>query len=67
MTSTLEVSAGFLHGRGVGQAEGIPVRDGVRRIQKVLQQTRYRRDEAAHLLGMSRTTLWRRMKDYGLS
>lgn len=36
------------------------------RIRAVLEQCGYRRDEAAALLGMHRTTLWRKMKQYGL-
>jgi len=36
----------------------------VARIREALEQTRYRREEAASLLGMSRTTLWRKMKEY---
>lgn len=35
-------------------------------IQKVLEKTRGRRDEAARLLGISRTSLWRKMKANGL-
>ena len=34
------------------------------RIRAALARTRYRRDEAARLLGMSRTTLWRKMTVY---
>ncbi len=34
------------------------------RIQQALKRTHYRREEAASLLGMSRTTLWRKMKEY---
>ncbi|MBT8397547.1 MAG: sigma 54-interacting transcriptional regulator [Gemmatimonadetes bacterium] len=34
------------------------------RIRKALERTRYRRGEAADLLGMSRSTLWRKMKEY---
>ncbi|HEX8904564.1 MAG TPA: helix-turn-helix domain-containing protein, partial [Longimicrobiaceae bacterium] len=36
------------------------------RIRAALEQARYRRDEAAQLLGMSRTTLWRKIKTYRL-
>lgn len=35
-----------------------------RRIRQALQKTRYRRAQAAELLGISRTTLWRKMKLY---
>jgi len=40
--------------------------DELRRIRAALEQTHYRRDEAAVVLGMSRTTLWRKMKQYRL-
>jgi DNA-binding NtrC family response regulator len=36
------------------------------RIRSALAQAQYRRQEAASLLGMSRTTLWRKMKEYRL-
>jgi transcriptional regulator of acetoin/glycerol metabolism len=36
----------------------------VARIRKALEQTQYRRSEAADLLGISRSTLWRKMKQY---
>jgi PAS domain S-box-containing protein len=36
------------------------------RIRGALQQAQYRRDDAARLLGMSRTTLWRKIKTYRL-
>ena len=36
----------------------------VARIRAALERTHYRREEAASLLGMSRTTLWRKMKEY---
>ncbi|MDF1563077.1 MAG: sigma 54-interacting transcriptional regulator [Deltaproteobacteria bacterium] len=32
-----------------------------------LEQARFRRSEAARILGVSRTTLWRRMREYGLA
>ena len=35
-------------------------------IRSALTRTRYRRADAARLLGMSRTTLWRKMREYGL-
>ncbi len=37
-----------------------------REILDALARTRYRRADAARLLGISRTTLWRKMKQYGL-
>ena len=36
------------------------------RIRAALERTRYRRQDAARLLDMSRTTLWRKMREYGL-
>ncbi|MEJ2678357.1 MAG: sigma 54-interacting transcriptional regulator [Gemmatimonadota bacterium] len=36
------------------------------RIVAALETTHYRRGDAARLLGISRTTLWRRMKELGL-
>jgi len=36
-------------------------------IASALRQVRFRREAAAAALGMSRTTLWRKMKQYGLS
>ena len=38
----------------------------VARIRAALERAHYRREEAASLLGMSRTTLWRKMKQYRL-
>lgn len=37
-----------------------------RRIRIALESHRWRREEAAHALGISRTTLWRKMREYGL-
>ena len=36
------------------------------RIRGALEACRWRRHEAARVLGMSRTTLWRRMRELGL-
>jgi len=36
------------------------------RIREALEEARFRRGEAARRLGMSRTTLWRKMKQYRL-
>ncbi len=38
----------------------------VRRIRAALEQAQYRKGLAAELLGFSRTTLWRKMREYGL-
>jgi transcriptional regulator of acetoin/glycerol metabolism len=35
-----------------------------RRIRAALEQAHYRRAEAASLLGISRTTLWRKMREH---
>ena len=35
-------------------------------IQKALKKAQGKRQEAARLLGISRSSLWRKMKDYGL-
>jgi PAS domain S-box-containing protein len=45
---------------------GPPDTHETRRIRAALEQARYRRAEAAELLGMSRTTLWRKMREYGI-
>jgi propionate catabolism operon transcriptional regulator len=39
---------------------------GDRQILHALEAHRWRKHEAARHLGMSRTTLWRRMKEMGL-
>lgn len=36
------------------------------RIRNALEATRWRREEAARVLGISRTTLWRKMREHGL-
>lgn len=35
-------------------------------IRSALEATEHHREQAARMLGMSRTTLWRKMKEYGL-
>jgi transcriptional regulator of acetoin/glycerol metabolism len=35
-------------------------------IRAALEKAKYNRGEAAQVLGVSRTTLWRKMKQYGL-
>jgi len=42
------------------------VPEEAKRILEALIQTRYERSSAARLLGMSRTTLWRKMREYRL-
>jgi transcriptional regulator of acetoin/glycerol metabolism len=58
----------------VGEAVYIPANEGPpslaeqerRAIVQTLDQTSWRLAETARLLGISRTTLWRRLKTYGL-
>jgi transcriptional regulator with PAS, ATPase and Fis domain len=49
----------------------VPSADGpeaeVRRIRQALERTRGHKEQAARLLGISRITLWRRMKELGLA
>ena len=40
--------------------------DDFERIRHALEEHRWRRSAAARSLGISRATLWRRMRDYGL-
>ena len=40
--------------------------DEARALRRALRDAKYRRSDAARALGMSRTTLWRKMKQYGL-
>ncbi len=44
-----------------------PNRPEVQRLLDVLDAHGWRRDETARALGISRSTLWRRMKEYGLA
>jgi DNA-binding NtrC family response regulator len=41
--------------------------DEVTRILRALEESHWRRNEAAQILGMDRSTLWRKMKAYGLA
>ncbi len=41
-------------------------KDELELIQEALERTRYSKKDAAQLLGMSRSTLWRKMKQYHL-
>ncbi|MFZ2088160.1 MAG: sigma 54-interacting transcriptional regulator [Desulfobaccales bacterium] len=43
-----------------------PAASEILSIQKALKKARGKREEAARLLGISRSSLWRKMKDYGL-
>ena len=55
---------------GIGRTPGsVPARAGgetLDRLRETLEATHWRRAEAAHALGISRITLWRRMRDAGL-
>jgi PAS domain S-box-containing protein len=46
--------------------DGGRIRPEVRRLLEVLDAHGWRRDDTARALGISRSTLWRRMKEYGL-
>jgi transcriptional regulator of acetoin/glycerol metabolism len=43
------------------------MRPEVQRLLDVLDARGWRRGETAKALGISRSTLWRRMKEYGLA
>jgi len=67
VTATLEVAPEvFVAGTGVAGATGVAEDPEVRRIRDALARTSGNRDRAAKLLGLSRVTLWRRMRDLGL-
>ncbi len=51
----------YLHSEGVRKEE-----EERRRILEALEKTRWNRKKAAQLLSIDRTTLWRKMKKYGL-
>jgi PAS domain S-box-containing protein len=60
-----------LLGRGGGQARGlvsVPLHSDQERelLQETLQGTGWNRSKAARRLGIDRTTLWRKIKEYGL-
>jgi transcriptional regulator of acetoin/glycerol metabolism len=55
------VSRVFPHSKDGGR-----IRPEVRRLLEVLGAHSWRRDDTARALGISRSTLWRRMKEYGL-
>ena len=54
-------SRAFPHSKDGGR-----IRPEVRRLLEVLGAHSWRRDDTARALGISRSTLWRRMKEYGL-
>ncbi len=59
----------YLGGFGSGRAAASPAgaESEPERIRAVLEQVRWNRGEAARRLGMDRTTLWRKIKRYGIS
>ncbi len=46
-------------------AEAVMITES-QRLRAALEAHRWRREETAHALGISRATLWRRMREYGL-
>lgn len=44
----------------------VPAPDEAEKIRAALESHRWRREDAARALGISRATLWRRMKEFGL-
>jgi PAS domain S-box-containing protein len=60
----------FVHprsGNGIDEcADDQDLAGEANRIAQALKDTRYNRTEAAKQLGISRTTLWRKMREYGL-
>ena len=47
-------------------ASGMTFGQALSEARAALEHARWRRDDAARALGMSRTTLWRKMKEYRL-
>ncbi len=62
-----EIAPELFSSGSLGLEQGVPVEDlqalERRRLESALEQAGGRRDEAARLLGISRTTLWRRMRE----
>lgn len=54
-------------GTGSEAAPPPPAAEERARLAAALERTRYHRGRAAVLLGMNRSTLWRKMREYGLS
>jgi two-component system, NtrC family, response regulator HydG len=52
---------------GDKQELGTPANEGYERLLSALRQARGSRSEAARILGVSRVTVWKRMKKYGLN
>jgi len=65
LSSTEDRADGMSHSSRRSSEQG-PVRPEVQRLLAVLDAHGWRRGETARALGISRSTLWRRMKEYGL-
>ena len=64
----LEASAPVLPPNGSNGTSAGDVKEiDAARIRGALEACRWRRHKAAEILGISRTTLWRRMRDLGLA
>jgi DNA-binding NtrC family response regulator len=77
MVERSEKNAGHIGDTGAERGETAPHRDGAQElsiegvkadaIRRALNVTAGRRAKAAKLLGISRDTLWRKMRDFGIS
>jgi DNA-binding NtrC family response regulator len=65
--SRLKPSEHRLLSTAEGRTAPARMRPEVRRLLDVLDAHQWRRGETAKALGISRSTLWRRMKEYGLA
>jgi DNA-binding NtrC family response regulator len=54
--------------KGVAESSGVALEDvEARHIVKILESTGWNQDQAALALGIGRTTLWRKLKGYGIT